>query len=87
MQAGAVVMGQHILCVIESELDSSFDRLQLEMAMHDRDWIPVAGMDAFYRHFESGISDDLAIERAEADLKHSAEGLGVSPPEAVLAIA
>ena len=80
-------MGQHVLCVIESELDSSFDKLQLELAMYDRDWIPVDGMDAFYRHFEVGISDQLAIERAEADLKNAADDLGVSPPEAVLAIA
>jgi hypothetical protein len=80
-------MGQHVLCVIESELDSSLDRLQLELAMCDRDWVPIDGMDAFYRHFESGISDDLAIERAESDLKNAAEDLGGTAPDAVLAIA
>lgn len=80
-------MGQHVLCVIESDLDRLTDQLQFELAMHDRDWIPVDGMPAFYRHFDSEISDDLAIQQAEADLKTASEGLWNSPPEAVLAIA
>ena len=87
MQTGAVVMGQHVLCVIESEIESSFDREQFELVMNAHDWISVYGMDAFYRHFEFGISDQSAINSAEADLRTAAEELGITPPDAVLAIA
>ena len=80
-------MGEHILCVIESESDIVCDQSQFELEMCERDWLRVEGMKAFYRYLNSEVSDDEAIASAEADLQSAAENSGGVVPEAVLAIA
>jgi hypothetical protein len=80
-------MGQHVLCVIEVDVDNPDQRREFEVVMDDLDWSLVDGMNAFYRRFDDEVTDDQALEHTQRALKTAARIAGLEVPEAVLAIA